>query len=158
MFAPLIPLITQMVIEGIAKGSRPVLPHLNSKGIALVGAAVILGFLGLGFALFAGFIYLQNFFAADVAALIVAGGIFFFAAIFGFLGKKSIKGYGYVTYHRAAATHSSSSPVGDIAQTVKNLIEGVTTELEEPIRDNPKTAIALASLAGYLAGDFHKRH
>lgn len=157
MLAPLLPLITQMVIEGISKGTRPVLPRLNAKGIALVACSAILGLLGLGFTLFAGFIYLQNFVEPEFAALIVAGIIFFFAAIIGLMGRKSIVGYGYVTYRRSSSP-SSSSPVADIAQTVKNLIEGVTTELEEPIRDNPKTAIALASLAGYLAGDFHKRH
>ncbi len=157
MLAPLLPLITQMVIEGISKGTRPVLPRLNSKGIALVACSATLALLGLGFTIFAGFLYLQNFFEAEIAALIVAGGIFFFAAIVGLFGKKSIAERGYVTYHRSSS-HSNSSPVADIAQTVKSLIEGVTTELEEPIRDNPKTAIALASLAGYLAGDFHKRH
>lgn len=155
MLAPLLPLITQMVIEGITKGTRPMLPSVNSKGIGLVAGAAMLGVLGLGFLLFAGFIYLQKFYDAEIAALIVAGVLLAMALIVGLLGRSAIKQRGFVSYYRASP--SSSSPVSDIAKTVKDLIDGVTQELEEPIRDNPKTAIALASLAGYLAGDLHKR-
>ena len=155
MLAPLLPLLTQMVIEGVTKGARPVMPHLNTKGIVLAGAAAVMALLGCIFALISLFIYLQDYLAAGYAALLIAAGLLVAAALFALAGKGSIKRYGYVTYHRGP--YSPSSPVGDLAKTVKDLIEGVTSELEEPIRDNPKMAIALASLAGYLAGDFHKR-
>lgn len=155
MLAPLLPLVTQMVIEGITKGTRPLLPHLNTKGIILSALAAVMVLLAAIFALISLFIYLQIYFAPVYAALIVAAGLALVAICLALVGKGSIKRHGYVTYYRAA---SNSSPVSDLAKTVKDMIEGVTTELEEPIRQNPKTAIALASLAGYLAGDIHKRH
>lgn len=154
MFAPLVPVVAQMVIEGITKGSRPILPHLNITGLILSGLAVLTIILAGVFALMSLFIYLQAYVDAVNAALMIAAGLAVVSGLLALAGKGSIKRYGYVTYHRAA---SRSSPVSDLAQTVKDLIDGVTTELEEPIRENPKTAIALASLAGYLAGDFHKR-
>jgi ElaB/YqjD/DUF883 family membrane-anchored ribosome-binding protein len=44
--------------------------------------------------------------------------------------------------------------VGDeIKDKVLKVLESVADEMEDPIRDHPKSSVAIATLAGYLVGN-----
>ena len=49
---------------------------------------------------------------------------------------------------RAHARHHVDNMV-----ILQSLLQAAAEELEEPVRANPKTAVALAALAGAMAGD-----
>jgi hypothetical protein len=50
---------------------------------------------------------------------------------------------------RARATHLTAAR-RELGANVRMLIDDVCAELEDPVRDNPKTAVLIASLAGFL--------
>jgi hypothetical protein len=54
---------------------------------------------------------------------------------------------------RRQKKNQSANPPADIAQVVAAIIESLGNEIDNPIRENPKTALMLAGLAGFIAAD-----
>lgn len=143
------PILKQLLVEGIMNSNRS-LPGFNPAGLGIIAFSAVLAVLGFGFLLYAGFIQLQDYYSSDIAALIVAGTSLILAPVVAWVGKKIFKKQSFVS-------HGHSLHQGDLAKTVTQLIDSLGEELEEPIKENPKTALMVASLAGFLAGG-HSRH
>lgn len=142
------PVLKQFMLDGIMNNSAmPRLPRINPLGIFFLWFAAMLTLMGVGFVLFAEYAYLIATYSAEVAALGVACSamaISLLSAATGMIlmGKRS-----------ARRMPASTGMPPDIAKTLTGLIDSLAEELEDPIRENPKTAIMIASLAGFLAGD-----
>lgn len=144
-----IPLMKQLVLEGLMSAPVPRLPRISFTGIAFIICGVLLGLMSAVTLFIAEYLYLITMYSAPLAALGVActalalsllscaGGMLFMSA------KRERR-----VRH---AAHAQTQP--DIAKTVSALIDSIAEELEEPIRENPKTAVAIAGLAGFLTGD-----
>jgi hypothetical protein len=143
--AYLIPLIQQMLIS-LMTGSRSS-PRFVLAEVVLIAISAILMCVGLIFGLYAENLWLDTKYAPEIAALATGGSAIILALIFLSIGKS--------IGNSKKSQFANSSP--DISNTIKQVIEAIGEELEEPIRDNPKTAIALASLVGFVAGE-HRLH
>lgn len=137
------PIIKQLMVDGLMNVRA--LPKFNTKGIMMIWFAAVWAVLGSGFLLYAGFLYLQTRYTPDMAALIMAAAAMVFSVLVAFAGVQTMK--------RHPRSHHAHPPGADMAQMVNQLIDTIGDELEEPIRDNPKTALMVASLAGFLAGN-----
>ncbi len=58
---------------------------------------------------------------------------------------------------RARQRVSTSAIRAELGKNIRGLIEDVCRELDEPVRESPKTAMVLAGLAGFLAASRHLR-
>lgn len=142
-----IPLMKQLVLEGLMRPPGPRLPRISFTAIGLTLCAVLLGFMTLAILLVAEYLYLAQIYMAPYAALIVAATSLALTLLTWGAGKM-------ISYNKNNPSYDEMpSPPPDIAKTVSALIDSIAEELEEPIRDNPKTAVAIAGLAGFLAGD-----
>lgn len=144
-----IPLMKQLVMDGLMNAPVPHLPRISLTAIALTLCAVLMAFMTLSVLLIAEYFYLSQIYIAPVAALMVAGTSCALALLTWGAGKM-------ITAQKnapSAAREEFMARQPDIAKTVSALIDSIAEELEEPIRDNPKTAMAIAGLAGFLAGD-----
>lgn len=137
------PIIKQLMTDGIM--NIRALPKFSPKGILLLLFSAVWAVLGSGFLLYAGYLYLQARYAPDMAALIIAAAAMCISALIAFAGIHMMK--------RHPASHHRHAHGTDMAQTVSQLIDTISEELEDPIRDNPKTALMVAGLAGFLAGN-----
>jgi hypothetical protein len=137
------PILKQLLVEGFMNSKRS-LPGFNPAGLGIMAFAAVLAVFGFGFLLYAGFLQLQDYYASDIAALIVGGSALMMAFLISWVGKK--------IFWKQPFISQDIGPQGDLAKTVTQLLDSLGEELEEPIRENPKTALMVASLAGFLAG------
>lgn len=142
------PALKQMLIDGIV--SSPAVPRwlrFSPVGIFFLWLAAVLTVMGVGFLLFAEYMYLAETYSSVVASL----GVACTAIAVSWLSAAT----GMMINDRRAFKQTSHNfrQQPDITKTVTALIDSVAEELEEPIRENPKTALMIASLAGFLAGD-----
>jgi hypothetical protein len=107
---------------------------------------VIFASAGFVFGLTAEYIWLKTIFLPEVAALAVSGSAFALALIFAATGKFRA---------RQKKTHPPAGHITDIAQVIGMIVDSLGKELQDPIHDNPKTALMLAGMAGYAAGQRH---
>lgn len=111
---------------------------LAALSVLLSGAGVILSVIAV-----------ERFFEAsyqpDISAAMTAVIAFGVSVIIMLLSRRS--------FHSKARRVSGMSTItqGDIKEILDILYQG----LEEPVRDNPKTAVLLAAIAGYLASRCH---
>jgi hypothetical protein len=108
---------------------------------ALLILAVLCGGMGLFFLALGLYRYLENFYAAHIAALISSLLVFAVAALAMGLRK--------VLLSKRISSHKSVHD--ELTENIHVLVTGLFDELEVPIRENPKTSVALAALAGLLA-------
>lgn len=142
------PVLKQLMLDGIMSSpAMPRLPRVSPAGIFFLWLSAVMIAMTLGFALFAEFSYLSKTYTTDVAALGVACTALAIALLSAAVGMLMMSR----RQVRRPAHHVGPQP--DIAKTITGMIDSLAEELEEPIRDNPKTAIMIASLAGFLAGD-----
>ncbi len=133
------PSLEHAIISLLMQESRPV---RNQMGPALLFA----GFLtvaGSGFLVTAGYDWLVTHYDLQTArlvigALILSLGIIIAAVVYGVYDKKRRQLQNYY---------------GMLKDNIHSALEVVGEELEEPIRENPKTAVMIASLAGYIAAE-----
>lgn len=145
-----IPLMKQLVLDGLMSSPGPRMPRISFTAIALTMCSVLLAFMTLSVLFIAEYLYLVQIYTPYAAALIVAGTSLALTLVAWGAGKIiSHKN----NNHDARYERDRNSSQPDIAKTVSALIDSIAEELEEPIRDNPKTAVAIAGLAGFLAGD-----
>lgn len=85
--------------------------------------------------------FLETIYRADMAAAITAI-ILFAAALAVLLASRCL----------ASCKTRQTGTGGGIGETdIKEILDILYKELEEPVRENPKTAVILAALAGYSA-------
>lgn len=142
------PIIKQLMLDGIL--SSPGVSRISISGVIFLWFAAVLIVLGAGFFLYAEYIFTAMTFTPQMAAVIVALTAWAIGLVSAAIGVSIIS-----NNRVRRSQHAGSAP--DIAKTVTALIDSIAEELEDPIRDNPKTAVMIASLAGFLAGD-NARH
>jgi hypothetical protein len=145
MLAYLMPVIKQLLIEGVMSSRSPILPKVSAAGISLMGLSGALAIIGIAFVMVSEYFWLKAMYMPDMAALFTAGTAVFLSLFFGLIGMAIMK--------QGKDRHAVHTPPQDIAKTIGALVDSLGEELEQPIRENPKTAVMLASLAGFVAGD-----
>jgi hypothetical protein len=109
----------------------------------LFGAAALLGVVAVIYLIFALSYWLRTQYTPDVAAL-ATGGIALAIALL-------VAAIGY-TYN--VIRNSKIEAVTDeMKEKMLHALETVSEEMEDPVRNYPKSSIALATLAGYLVGN-----
>ncbi len=119
------------------------LPGRGKGVLGLIIFAAIIFYTGIGFLIYAAHYTFLNLYTANTAialtgCLIIAVA-FLTACIAAFLS--------YLKYKRLKILQSS------IAEFAEMSLDMAQKELAEPVKDNPKTALLLASVAGLVAGD-----
>lgn len=116
-------------------------PRSQGFAWALRGLMALLVSVGTVLLAYGVYEFLIKQYPADVAALLTAAGAFAMALLV-FLG---------LHFNRGRNTGSPAS-VTDIAGSyLRSIVGDLCSELEAPIRENPKTAVLLAALAGFMA-------
>jgi hypothetical protein len=131
----------QLVLSMLAQNVPPRRNGLPA-GIAFI-LATAFALAGAGFILVAGYDWLQTRYDIQTARLYMGGFSLGFALIIGAIAfmihlykREKVKAYYHV-----------------VRDNIENAMHMVGDELEEPIRENPKTAMLMAGLAGYIAAE-----
>lgn len=114
----------------------------SPAGLALATAG-ILGLIGTGFLVAAGYDWLLAEHGLQTARL-YTGGICVTLAVMAAAAAGA-----FYSYKRAKA----ETYYLVLRENIQSAIAMVGDELEDPIRENPKTAMLMASLAGYIAAE-----
>lgn len=132
------PLVAQVMAETLRQASR----RSTRAEVLLLLAAMLLGMAGVVFGILALYWGLAEHFSAPKAALIAAGVVLLLA------------GMAASTAALIARRRKIRPPhyIPEVAQALETSLVEIGRELEEPIRDNPGTALLLAGLAGFLSG------
>lgn len=136
-------LVKQLIVDGIVStASRTTINNSASVGLyALAGGISIIGVVFLAIAVYG--LLLENL-TMPAAASITGAGILALAGVFVLIGKYAVK---------KIARRRHTEKFHNVEVLVGQLLEDVLGDIENPIRENPKTAMILAGLAGFMAGD-----
>lgn len=130
------------VVDRLLKGYLPLTGR--SKVVeALIGVTAALLLLGLGFMIYAAHLWVSKNHSEEMAAL-VTGGLLMALAAFSIGGMSFLVSY---TRRRVARVKD------DITRSLTQIMDIAADELAEPVRDNPKTSVLIATLAGFIAGE-----
>ena len=138
----IIALLEQYAIDRIMSGGAP-FTHKSKAGLGLMALAGFFLLLGLGFLTYALNLWLFQIYTPQVATAITGG-----ACVFVSLLTVTIA-YLVLQYKKVQVQKSQL----DALEIVTALIEYVDEELREPVAQNPKTSLAVAATAGYVAGN-----
>lgn len=136
-------LVKQLVVDGIvSSASRTTLNTSASMGLyALAGGISIIGIVFLAISVYG---LLLESIAMPAAAAITGVGILTLAGVFVCFGKFAVK---KISRKRHAEKFQN------VEVLLTQLFEEIIGDFEDPIRENPKTAMILAGLAGVMAGN-----
>ena len=136
-------LVRQVVVEGLL--SRTSATRLNpGAGMGLFFLAGAIGVLGLVFLSIAVYGLLLSEFAMPAAAAITGMGILILSGLCILGGRFALQKIQY---------QSHEQEMNKLNAVIDDLLQDVLTDLDDPIRESPKTALLLAGLAGFVAGD-----
>lgn len=136
------PLIQGFILDRILN-SNALLSRRSKAGLVLMGLSALCVFVAVIFLIVALHNWLGANYTPDMAALITAAFVALMAAIFGLLGYASIN-------RRHSRLEAMKSELTD---NLAALLEAVGEELDDPVRNHPKTSLAVAALAGFLVAD-----
>jgi high-affinity Fe2+/Pb2+ permease len=117
-------------------------PRGNPAGPLLMISGV-LAVVAIGFLMAAGYDWLLTQYDLQTARLYMGGFVFLLAALFAVVAMA-------IYSYRQRKIRAYYEVVKDNFQHAMTI---VGEELEEPIRENPKTAMLIAGLAGYIAAE-----
>ena len=135
------PVIMQLLMNGLNRPSKPFLP--SKEAIALSVVAAFLGGAGLVYMLIAFHAVMIDTYPPSISAL--ATGLLAFL-LAGFSAGIACHLHDLRNL-KARLKHANNK------DSLMAAIEAATAGLEEPIASNPRTSMALATLAGFMAGD-----
>lgn len=131
-----------MIIDR-ALNSETLFSSNHKTGLSLLASAGLMLAVALGFFIYAGYLWLNATYDPQTATML-AGLMALALAVLCALGA-----YGVTRYKRWRVERFKN----EIADTMHMALEMADEELAEPVRDNPKTALLIASLAGFIAGE-----
>ena len=137
----LLPIIEQAIINGVISKGAPLM-HKNKAGLGLLALSGLITLVALGFLIFAGYGWLLINYDQPTAAFIVSAVLFALALV-------SVVS-AYFAFKKKPAVVADNS---DVMQLISEITDVIGEELAEPIEEHPKTALLLASLAGFAVGD-----
>jgi hypothetical protein len=134
--------VIEAIIAAIVAGKRPLISPAGKMEIALLVFALLCAGAGVLFLALALYQYLASLFPLPaVAALVSAASVFVIAALALLLRK-------FVSIEKAP---NHKTVHDEVSENIHAMMASLRSELEEPIRENPKTSMAVAALAGILA-------
>lgn len=133
----------QFLIDQLVLSNKPPISGKNKVGFGLFMLSGFSFIFGLGFVGYGTHIYMAANYPPDVAALMTGGAAMAFACAIACIGYLFLR---YRKYKIAQMKH-------DLTQTLTNVMDMFSDELAEPIKDNPKTSVLIASLAGFMVGE-----
>lgn len=119
---------------------------VKMSGLWLLAVSCVLSCAGVVYLLIAFNTWMVAQYGAVVAALATAGGAFVLAGI-------AAAGFVQVEKKPPPQHPANGDSVIQTAEALFAALEQATGGLEEPIANNPRTSVALASLAGYMTAD-----
>lgn len=137
--------VEDLIVEAVV-GGKALLPHINKAEWALLATSALFAVTGVFFLALSLNRYFENIYAPDKAALVSAV-VVFTGALLAMMLRALLR------LRKESNIESSRKEIRD---NIHVLIRDVCTELEDPVRENPKTAVAVAALAGFLAVNNHR--
>lgn len=116
----------------------------SKAGLSLYALAGTLFVTSLGFFIVAAYLWIENNYFPPEKAAAMAGGL-----ILALSCLCAGAAYLILQYKRSRARKLKA----ELTQTLHTLADIAEEELSQPIKDNPKTSVLIASLAGFIAGD-----
>jgi len=147
---PISPLIASLVMSGLARATvRKQDLGINATGVGLVFLAGLVGLVGFVFLVIAAYRVLLRAYEPVAAAGLTGGSVVLLAIILAFGGVRLIK------LHRR--------PIAQIQETTDEKLHRLlndfpVTEFENLVKENPKTSVVVAGIAGLLAADALRPH
>lgn len=135
------PIVKGLAVQGIVRGLSS--PPSTPAGLGLILVSVVPAGVGLGFLSYSEFLFLQTHYTPDLAAFLTALTALAISVALGFGGYHALK------KRKSRAQHLDK----ELIESIHSLIENITNDIEDPIRENPAMAVLLASVAGFIAGD-----
>lgn len=132
-----IPVIQQMIIGNMV--GKTAIPHISSARILLRSLSFITLLAGLFLAIYAEYIWLGIFLPAYLATLMTSLTLILLSVCMGFMCGMFKK------------KQSNSNSI-DITTFLTDILASLDEDLEGAIRTNPKIAVALSTLGGFMAG------
>lgn len=127
-------IIEGLLLAAMAGRSHP--PRKRGMERALTALSVLLGGAGVFLAVLALDRFLEQRYAPDLAALIASA---------------AVLAGSFLAWAVAGARRKRPDADGGLESELRALLGGLCAEFESPIRENPKTAVLLAALAGFMA-------
>lgn len=134
----------QLIIDQLLHPRQPVVKK-SIMGLGLMALSAFLALVGLGFVFAALYIWLADMNGPLSASLSMSAVLFTLALITVFAAFTVKRWRKRKTKAKATAK--------DFPHNIQGMIETVTSELGDTIRDNPKAALITALVAGYMAKD-----
>lgn len=132
----------QMLADSIIKDSFSVAGESKIRTL-LITFSTLMGVSSIGFFVYGSYTWLSNNYEI-VTVMFAMGGIFFLLSIIS----------GIVIYNITLLKRKKiQTGKENFIAIAKDTFEIFQQELETPINDNPKTALLIASISGYLAGE-----
>lgn len=135
-------LAEQVLVDRVLSNDAP-LNGKNKTGISFALISSLFLILGFAFIFYAAFVWLQNNYPAEEAAIMMGGFAIFLAACNGLVA------YGLLKYKRKKIKQMKN----ELIATIEEALEFSNEELADPIKENPKSSVLIASVAGFLAGE-----
>jgi hypothetical protein len=138
----LLPLAEQLLMMGALNTQLPKARPDKTQQV-IYGFAGVLALVAVIFMILAMSYWLKEQYSPDVAALGTAGITLTFSLLVAACG-----------YTYSVLRKSKIHAVGDeLKDKIMSALEAMSEEMEDPIRDHPKSSVALATLAGYVIGN-----
>jgi len=141
----LMPLLEQAFVNALLSRQAPLM-RKNKWGFGLFLLASVLGAMALIFGVYAGYTWLLTQFPKPEAALYSALGVLLVALLLALIGLIILRS-------RRRKRQSATLQKDDVKALMALASEALAEEMAEPIQKNPKTALFIASIAGYAAGE-----
>lgn len=132
----------QIVVDGILNVATR-RSRTTPAAIGLYALAGGIGIIGVVFLSIAVYGVLLDSFSMPIAATITGVGILVLSGLLVLIGKKTA---GEIDNRRF------SQDAKQVDVVISQLMDAVVGEIEDPVRENPKMALALAGLAGLMVG------
>ena len=141
--------IVEKLVLAAVVGEKAWMPRTSRADWALAALSVLFAAGGTGFLVLALDRYLSGVYPPYVAALFCTAALFIAA-----LTAAAILANRRNRVGKARLIGDSHSA---IATNINTMIEYACGELEHPVRENPKTAVLVATLAGFFLANHHLR-
>lgn len=137
------PIVRDLLVKGLLAGTAVKTARKTTAGWGIYALAGGVGCIALVFFAIAGYGYLLLDYPMHIAAAMTGSAVLLLSIAIGLFGYYTVKKKKII-----------KKPANDgIVDTVEGAFKAFMEGFEEPVKDNPKTALLMAALAGFAAGD-----
>lgn len=143
------PIVTQLLLDGFL--NKPVSAKPSKKKAAwwLMALSVFTALAGLVYLFIALHLYLVTLYMPITAALLTGGALLVLAAM-------GVTGFFILEDARKLKNRAQAALETSHRSEMMEILDKLTSGLEEPIANNPRTSALIAALSGFIAG--HRIH